>query len=285
MDFAAIDVETANADMASICQVGIARFSNGALASEWKSYVDPQGHFDEVNVSVHGIDASIVAGAPTFHGLVGTIRESLNGQVVVTHTAFDKVALYQAGAKCKAEPFTCSWLDSACIARRTWKEFSQRGYGLQSVCASIGYRFKPHDALEDAKAAGAVVLAAMTQTGLDLNGWLTRIRQPTNPSLEQRTAREGNPDGELYGEVLVFTGSLTIPRKEAADAAAKVGCEVGASVTKHTTILVVGDQDVLRLAGHEKSAKHRKAEQFIQKGQPIRIIRETDFRELLKLST
>src|SRR5262249_34626778 len=255
MDFAAIDVETANADMASICQVGIARFSNGVLASEWKSYVDPQDHFDYMNVSVHGIDASIVAGAPTFDRLVDTIGESLNGHVVVTHTAFDKIALYRAGAKCKAEPFTCDWLDSACVARRTWKQFSHRGYGLQNVCASIGYRFKPHDALEDAKAAGAIVLAAMTRTGLDLNGWLTRIRQPIDPSLEQRIAREGNPDGELYGEVLVFTGSLTIPRKEAADAAARVGCEVDASVTKRTTILVVGDQDVVRLAGHEKSIK------------------------------
>lgn len=28
-DFVAIDVETANADMASICQIGIAGFANG----------------------------------------------------------------------------------------------------------------------------------------------------------------------------------------------------------------------------------------------------------------
>jgi DNA polymerase-3 subunit epsilon len=39
--------------------------------------------------------------------------------------------------------------------------------------------------------------------------------------------------------------------------------------------------DVTRLAGHEKSSKHRKAEELITKGFPIRIIRETDFRELV----
>jgi DNA polymerase-3 subunit epsilon len=44
MEFIAIDVETANADMASICQIGIARFKGGALAEEWKTYVDPQDH-------------------------------------------------------------------------------------------------------------------------------------------------------------------------------------------------------------------------------------------------
>jgi len=284
MDFAAIDVETANADMASICQVGIARFSNGVLANEWKSYVDPQDYFDGMNVSVHGIDASIVAGAPTFDGLVGTIRELLNGHVVVTHTAFDKVALYRAGAKCKAEAFTCVWLDSTCVARRTWKEFSQRGYGLQNVCASIGYRFKPHDALEDAKAAGNILLAAMARTGLDLNAWLERVRQPVDSSLERRIAREGNPDGELFGEVLVFTGTLTVPRRDAAAAAASVGCEVDPGVTKRTTILVVGDQDVRKLSGCEKSNKHRKAEELIKKGQSIRILRESDFCELVRLS-
>jgi DNA polymerase-3 subunit epsilon len=75
-----------------------------------------------------------------------------------------------------------------------------------------------------------------------------------------------------------------IPRREAADLAASVGCEVDGGVTKRTTLLVVGDQDVQRLAGHEKSSKHRKAEQLVQMGQPIRILRESDFCELVKLS-
>lgn len=55
-------------------------------------------------------------------------------------------------------------------------------------------------------------------------------------------------------------------------------------VTKNTTILVVGDQDVRKLAGQEKSSKHRKAEDLIKKGQAIRIIRETDFKELVDSS-
>jgi hypothetical protein len=116
----------------------------------------------------------------------------------LTHTAFDKVALHQARTKCQAPPLTCTWLDSACVARRTFKEFSKSGYGLLNVCEAIGYKYRPHDALEDAKAAGQIMLAAMAQSGLDLNGWLTRVRQPIDPSLE-RIARNGNPKGELCG--------------------------------------------------------------------------------------
>jgi DNA polymerase III subunit epsilon len=285
MDFVAIDVETANANMASICQIGIATFEKGTLASEWKTYIDPQDRFDGMNVSIHGIDESVVAGSPTFDMVVPKILGALNGHVVVTHSAFDKIALYRAGTKCNASPPVCTWLDSACVARRAWREFSRSGYGLANVCASIGYKFNHHDALEDAKASGNILLAAMARTGMDLDAWIERVQQPIDPSLEQKIARDGNPDGELYGEVLVFTGALMMPRREAADLAAIVGCEVDASVTKRTTILVVGDQDLQRLAGHEKSSKHRKAEQLIANGQPIRILRETDFRELVKLST
>ena len=283
MNFTAIDVETANSDMASICQIGIARFANGVMADEWKSYVK-QDDFDPINVSIHGIDEGMVAGAPTFGVLANKINGLLNGHVVVTHTHFDRVAIHQACTRFEATPPSCIWLDTACVARRTWKEFSQRGYGLQNVCASIGYEFQAHDALEDAKAAGNIMLAAMTKTGLNLDAWLKRVRQPIDPELA-RIARDGQPDGELYGEVLVFTGALMIPRREAADTAASIGCEVDTGVTKRTTLLVVGDQDVLKLAGHEKSTKHRKAEDLIRKGQPIRILRETDFRELVKLAS
>ena len=88
----------------------------------------------------------------------------------------------------------------------------------------------------------------------------------------------------MYGEVLAFTGALEIPRREAAEMAARIGCQVEPGVTKRTTILVVGDQDVKKLAGHEKSSKHRKAEGLISKGQVIRILRETDFRGLAQLA-
>jgi DNA polymerase-3 subunit epsilon len=93
--------------------------------------------------------------------------------------------------------------------------------------------------------------------------------------------REGNPEGHLCGEVVVFTGALKIPRRQAADLAAAAGCSVQQNVTQKTTLLVVGDQDIFRLSGHGKSIKHRKAEQLINSGRKIRIITETDFRQLI----
>jgi hypothetical protein len=36
------------------------------VASERQTYVDPQDHFDWMNVSIHGIEEDVVAGFPTF---------------------------------------------------------------------------------------------------------------------------------------------------------------------------------------------------------------------------
>lgn len=286
MRFVAIDVETANADMASICSIGIAAFENGILASEWYSLIDPDDFFDPVNMSIHGITESDVRGAPTFKGAAVEVERFLTGRVVVTHTHFDRVAMHQAARRWAILAPDCTWLDSARVARRTWTECAKSGYGLANVCKMIDYTFDHHNALEDAKAAGHVILAAMQKTGLDIDAIQKRVLQPVNPSSSGASSikRDGNPDGPLADEVIVFTGALDIPRREAADLAASVGCNVANSVTKKTTMLVVGDVDVTKLAGHNKSSKHRKAEELVEAGQQLRIIRETDFKELVSLS-
>ena len=287
MNFVAIDVETANPDMSSICQIGLVKYEHSILADEWKSYVDPESYFHGVNISIHGITESIVRGAPKFPELAGTLHSFLEGNVVVCHTHFDRVALYRAATRYGITPPASIWLDSARIARRAWKECAYSGYGLHNVCEMLGYDFNHHDALEDAKAAAYIVLAAVNETGLDIEGWLERVPQPidlTTVSSGVPNSREGNPEGALYGEVLVFTGALVIPRREAADLAASIGCRVASGVTSKTTMLVVGDQDITKLAGHEESSKQRKAKDLIEKGSPIRILSESDFLELVRMS-
>ena len=196
MEFVAVDVETANADCSSICQIGIARFEDGNLAEEWSTLVNPEDDFDSFNVSIHGITEDMVEGSPLFPNLVEKIRSFLESRTTVSHTPFDRVALLQACSKYDVKALECTWLDSARVARRTWTQFARRGYGLDSVCAGIGYDFKHHDALEDAKAAAKVILAAMNETGLDLAGWLNRVQQPIFGST---IAQAGNSEGPLHG--------------------------------------------------------------------------------------
>lgn len=284
MNFVAIDVETANSDMASICQIGIAKFLGGILVEEWVSLINPEDFFDFINIDIHGIDEDAVKGAPIFPDVLNKLRYFMEGSICVCHTHFDRVSIRKTFLKYGIEPLNITWLDSARVVRRTWDEFAWKGYGLGNVCQKIGYQFKHHDALEDAKASGQVLLAAINESKLDLDLWLKRVAQPINPeesSSGSAIQRIGNPEGDLYGEVIVFTGALEMLRKEAADLASEAGCNVASGVTKETTLLVVGDQDITKFAGKDKSSKHLKAEQLIAKGQNIRIIKESDFKELV----
>lgn len=281
--FVAIDVETANYDISSICQIGIAIFENNEVIREWVTLIDPQDDFDGMNISIHGIDEGTIKGAPTLPDITNQLYRLLNDNIVVCHTHFDRVSIGRALTKHGLDHPDCTWLDSARVTRRTWNELSKSGYGLANVCKMIGYEFQHHDALEDAKAAGQIMIAAMSHSGLNIEDWVKGVEMPINPStygVGKAVKRDGNPEGDLYGEVVVFTGALTIPRGKAADMASNIGCKVNQSITKKTTILVVGDQDLKRLAGHKKSSKHRKAEEHIEKGIPIRIIQESDFAAL-----
>lgn len=295
MRFVAIDVETANANLASICSIGAATFVDGRLASEWYSLVDPRDFFSHAHVAIHKIDAAAVRGQPSFGEISPVLQSLVRDTVVVTHSGFDRVAMRQAARRDGVEPLECAWLDSMLAVRRTWDECARRGYGLKAVCERIGHEFLHHNALEDAKAAGYVLLATLADSGLELREMMQRLesrrssRRPRRSGSSPRVYKtasirqDGNPDGEHFGEVVVFTGALCMLRRQAAEAAAAAGCRILPNMTKEVTMLVVGDVDARQPAGHKKSSKHRQAESMMAAGAPLRILRETDFLALIGL--
>ncbi len=203
-DFVAIDVETANADRSSICQIGVALYEDGMLSDEWESYIDPQDLFDPINISIHGIDESMVRGSPKLDEVAEDIYRSLDDKVTVCHTHFDRVAIRKGFDKYRIRQPTCAWLDTAMVARLTWEEFARSGYGLSDVCRALGYNFKHHDALEDAKAAGHILLAAMDCSGLDVEEWIIRVGQPIDRqpvSTEEIKREKGKQQQKLRAEL------------------------------------------------------------------------------------
>src|SRR5690554_4536965 len=113
MQFVAIDVETANPDLASICQIGVAIFRDGRHVDSWSSLVDPQDEFDGFNVSIHGIDEQKVDGAPNWSEVASTLNSILDNSVVACHTPFDHAATTLACQKHRLSQFSCRWLDTA----------------------------------------------------------------------------------------------------------------------------------------------------------------------------
>ena len=93
--------------------------------------------------------------------------------VLVSHTRFDRVALNRALEGYGLDSIHATWLDSAVIARAAWPErFGRRGWSLANIAGDMGIAFRHHDAVEDARAAGEIVLRACLFTGLDIDGWV-----------------------------------------------------------------------------------------------------------------
>ncbi len=284
MNFIALDVETANNSRDSICQIGIVQYQKGEIINEWSTLINPEVKFGVIQSGIHGIDEYDVQDAPTYPDIIGNLRTMIEGQTVVYHSGsqFDKSAIEKASVKYGIKVLSCTWLDSALMVRRTWPQFSQKGYGLKPMCKFLGYSdFAHHDALADAKACGFITLKALEVSNIPIGDWVPKNRKSITPRTKK--TREGNPSGTLYGEVIVFTGKLTMTRLEAANIASKIGCKVGASVTKKTTMIVVGDQDINVLAGHKKTAKLCRAEELIEKGAALRILGESEFNNLVAL--
>ena len=79
MKFVSVDVETANPDLTSICQIGIVTFDADGSYETWSSLINPSNqYFDETNVLIHGITKRMVASAPTITEIYGDLARHLD---------------------------------------------------------------------------------------------------------------------------------------------------------------------------------------------------------------
>ncbi|MGN7741519.1 exonuclease domain-containing protein [Pseudomonas sp. 22526] len=279
--FISIDVETANSWFGSICQVGVVEFADGQIVREWETLVDPQDDFFEFNIRIHGITPAMVAGQPSFQAALEKVRHLASDSLITSYGHFDRSAFSQACDVRKLMPMSNPWLNIHPVVRRAWPDrYTEGGFGLKAVCTYLGVSLsRHHNALDDARAAGQVLLKACEVAEISPADWLARNRLPL-----QLTAPSAiNLAGPLAGESIVFTGAMQMARPQAQTLASSLGCVPSNTVSKKTTILVVGDQDLKRLAGKEKSSKHLKAEELIEAGHEIRIIGESDFLAMVTL--
>ena len=279
MNFVAIDVETANNDIASLCQIGIASYANGELVNEWSSLINPQADFGHFNIKIHGIQPHDVKNSPTFSDVYQQIAQLLSNKYIVSHTFFDRTAIENSIQKNGLKQLDYKWIDSVKVARKTWGHIPLAGYGLANVCQFIGFKFNHHDALEDAKACGVIMSAALLDTDTKPADWYTL---PTKNKPKKKTKKtefpSPNPQGALIGHTIAFTGKLSLTRSKAVILAAEQGCIVSKSIQWHTNYLVIGQQNKNAVG---KSTKQIQAEAFNQQGHKILILTEQDFKALI----
>ena len=158
--FFALDVETANHDRGSICQLGVACVRPDNSIETWVTLVDPRTS-RWVFSGLHGITNAMVQGAPTIATVIDALNEMLEGRTVYQHSGFDRSAIRAACLSLRRPEPSWIWQDSVSVAKVAWPELKGNGgHGLSSLKAHLELRFEHHDAGEDARAAAEVVLMA-----------------------------------------------------------------------------------------------------------------------------
>ncbi|WP_334172477.1 exonuclease domain-containing protein [Sinomonas sp.] len=323
LDFTAIDFETANGFRGSPCAVGLVKVRGGRLVetATWLMR-PPQGHdaFDPRNVAIHGIRSDDVARQPRFGELFAEIGGFIGEDVLVAHNAaFDlgviRSALEVSGLPGPAYDYACTVV----LSRRT---YDLPSHSLPFVAEAAGVPLvNHHDASEDAAAcAGILVDIAQRHGATDvaqlydaLHLALPRHPEfvPGRDALSSATAKalrgaasprrwtgwpeEGanpsanagaDPAHPLFGHRIVFTGVLGMSRAEAKSRAAARGAQPASSVTRATTLLVVGDgfvaSDLRAGRGTGRvTSKARRALELRSAGYRVEVLSEGEFLQML----
>ncbi|MBQ8089760.1 MAG: 3'-5' exoribonuclease [Pyramidobacter sp.] len=304
IDFIAVDFETANSDFASACAMGAVLVHDGEIADEYYSLIRPPEGYDDFsvfNTAIHGITEDDVKDAPEFPEVWGKVAGSVEGNTLVAHFAPFDCHVIEAESEVYGLPILdCAVACSCVISKRAWRDLLS--FGLESVAEKIGFQFEHHNALEDARAAAQIILAAVRETGV--SSWeeleeKLRFHRGVFKDEEYRSCRadKGNihletvdytnpdlspEDFPLWKKNFVFTGTLrSMSREEAMNKVVAAGGGAQNGVTKKTDYLVMGLQDYSLFTDGEKSNKTKKAEELRAKGSAIEIISEADFLNML----
>lgn len=278
--------------------------------------------FDHHNVRIHGITPEDVAGLPRFGELFPEIGAFIGGDVLAAHNAAFDLGVIRSGLEVSGLPGPAyDYVCTVMLSRRCYSLVSnslpfaaeEAGVPLLNhhdaaedarACAgilidiaarngansivelflSLGLAI-PHqhafDPLYDALSkATLTAVAALTGNSADLvspfqSGWPEEGANPTSNS----DAEPGHP---LFGQTVVFTGQLAMPRPEAKIRSAELGARPESRVTARTSVLVVGDGFVAAdLRSGRLTGKARRVLELHERGQLIEVISEGEFLQMV----
>ena len=305
--YTVIDVELANFNPSSICQIALQEVLNHQVIFEASSLINPQERFASICVGVHGIQYQDVKKAPTLEQYWPTIKDHCLNTVLVAHNAiFDVSALNASLEKYHIRldgniPYLCTML----LAKRLLPERDGKsskkallerdsanyGFGLAALCSYYHIdMFKHHDAFSDVVACHSL-LEKLLQSGELVAADFHEFRRPLDRDSALTLAEDGGAKSRSLPKIgqngvrYSFTGKFTYgSRSKIARLAEKNGGIVRNSVQLDTDYLVVGSQSSRGSLKAEDSVKEQKAKQMIEQGYLLAIIREAEFLQGLKVA-
>ncbi len=305
MKFLMYDVETANRDVGSICAVGWACVEHAEVTESGYSLINPNMHFSPYNTRVHGLTEKDVQNAPTFGEYwESTLKKHMESSVVVAHNAsFDIRATEQALCYASIDDPGIDYIDTLPIFRELLPEL--KNHKLPTCAKWAGFKFRHHNAGEDALAIVAVVNALCKERGyhcmeelviygLVAQNTLTNNIEPKKKKTMKPVGlpiwrSEDHPSAEptapedyaLLGCKFCITGDVPgMDREQVQALIERHGGRMTSSVSRQTRFLICGTY--ADYPDDYISGKHRKALELLEQGAAISLIDAKQFIDLMR---
>jgi DNA polymerase-3 subunit epsilon len=158
-DFAAIDFETANEQLSSVCSVGIVIVRDGIICDRFYSLIQPEpNYYTYGNSNVHGLTYEDTANAEVF-SKVWMLIEPLVGELpLVAHNkGFDEACLKAVFKTYRMDYPDYRFYCTLAASRRQLRHLPD--HQLHTVAEDCGYILtNHHNALADAEACAEIAL-------------------------------------------------------------------------------------------------------------------------------
>lgn len=300
--FALIHAECVNKNYDSVCHLIVVPVVDGIRLPSKEFFFNPEAPFDLV---MSGIQESDIETFPSYQkqwsdvqailndfdiclsSADGYTARSLHGTLIRMGIEFNPISYFNAKAICRRSMDEVSysfdylsynlfndWISEnnpVAIAER-WADLVL--LGLEKVEAESIYTFASNSKINKGLISHDSFIPSLSQ-----RDYSKRIHH----KLDQTSIHvDAQPDNELYGMNVVFTGKMeSMTRNDARTAVIRIGGFAPERLTTETDYLVVGVQD-LRVVGEKGlSGKMKTAAKYKEKGCIIEIIDEQDFLEML----
>lgn len=319
VDFVAIDFETATSDPNSACAVGLAFVVGLRVVATTHHLIQPPGNrYDQGNIHVHGIYPEDTEHAPDFLTVWQELHPLLAGKALIAHNARFDMSVIKASLAAYGDPYVrqyadFKYIDSIAMARDLVPGRKNLAACAQALAIPLTHH---HNAECDAVACAQIAIACIQANHcLNLGEFCfsqphiriqevadlvlpvapqsqaqrrkPRVSPAYRPPIRAKEIRPQvsffDPKHPLHQKAVVFTGELSIDRREAMQRAVNVGAVIKTAVSRKTDFLVVGRQYDGPGGTATVSNKEEKAKAILAEGKSnLCLLTEAEFFRLLQ---
>jgi len=151
-NFTVVDLETTGLDPKKdkIIEIGAIRIIDGEIAEVYDTFVNPGSRLSEKVKELTGIRDEDLASAPYIEDVLPDFLRFHDGDCLLGHRILFDYSFLKRAAVNLGHSFEREGIDTLKIARSCLKDLPSKS--LPSLCQHFGIEYRPHRAVEDARA-------------------------------------------------------------------------------------------------------------------------------------